>query len=128
MKGYFTNSMVGLAILISIAVDAAGQNQAGPVPDHDALATGPDGNPGLTIAASGGKVTESDPFKYQQWFLVPGSPLELNGPVTLDLWSTTAGYVLGKPVDVAAYLFDCAAGNPADCGPPLLSVDRHTLN
>ncbi len=62
----------------------------------------PDGDldPGLTILRSDGSQTDPDPLNYHHWILNPGaSALDLNGPVTLKLWSTLAGFELGADVD-----------------------------
>jgi HD-GYP domain-containing protein (c-di-GMP phosphodiesterase class II) len=84
-----------------------------------------DGNPGLTILASGGSETESDPLKYQQWLLAAGgAPIELSGPVTLELWSTSEFFELGKATDLTVWVHDCDAAGTI-CGPALLNYDVH---
>jgi hypothetical protein len=79
-----------------------------PVPDYDA-----DLLPGLTIEKSDGKETITDPAKRQEWVYVPSSPLVLNGPVRLGLWSTIEAFALSKEGRLYAYLYDCAAGGSA---------------
>jgi hypothetical protein len=67
-----------------------------------------DGNPGLTIDKSDGKITHTDPEDYQNFDLTT-TPLTLNGPVTLQLNATTAGFSSGKSAHIHAYLQDCAS-------------------
>ncbi len=55
---------------------------AEPEPDHDG-----DLWPGLTIKASDGDEVNTDPAEWQDW-VYSGAPLDLNGPVVLQLWST----------------------------------------
>jgi hypothetical protein len=81
---------------------------ASPVPDHDA-----DGNPGLTIQKSDGKETITDGNKYQTWRYQLPSALQLNGPVTLKLWSTIKNFETNKKAHPHIYLYDCAAGGTA---------------
>jgi HD domain-containing protein/Big-like domain-containing protein len=69
-----------------------------------------DGKPGLTIKNSDGSETETASSKFQTWMYTAPSPLLLNGPVTLDLWSSTGLFVITKPGALYAYLYDCAAG------------------
>lgn len=78
---------------------------ASPVPDYDG-----DGNPGLTIEKSGGGEGESQPAKRQEWVYAPLVPLLLNGPVTLELWSTVASFRADKDAHPHVYLYDCVAG------------------
>jgi HD domain-containing protein/Big-like domain-containing protein len=73
-----------------------------------------DGKPGLTIKNSDGSETETDGRKFQTWAYSASSPLLLNGPVTLDLWSSTGLFVIPKPATLYAYLYDCTAGG-ASC-------------
>ena len=73
-----------------------------PVYDSDS-----DTNPGLTINKSDGGSGETDPTKYQLWTLAATSPIALDGPVTLDLWSTIKNYDLGKNAHPFVYLYDC---------------------
>ncbi|MGI9647614.1 MAG: tandem-95 repeat protein [Acidimicrobiia bacterium] len=87
-----------------------------------------DSDPGLTIKNSGGSESESDPLKYQHWLLVPTlAPVELNGPITLELWSTVEGFQTDKDIDVVVWVHDC---DPAGvvCGPALLHYDVHHDN
>ena len=84
-----------------------------------------DGNPGLTILVSGGGEGESNPLKYQQWLLTPTLvPVELNGPVTLDLWATVEFFKTDKDIDVTVWVHDCDTAG-AVCGPALLHYDVH---
>lgn len=76
---------------------------SGPEADHDG-----DLNPGLTIESSDQKLTETDGAKYQTWSFAPTAPLALNGPITLDLWSTAAEFEPTKDVDYSVWLHDCA--------------------
>ncbi len=82
---------------------------AAPVPDHDA-----DGDPGLTIKHGDGKESITDGSKYQIWRYVLPAPLQLDGPVTLRLWSTVEDFDTGKSAHPYAYLYDCAGGG-ASC-------------
>ncbi len=81
---------------------------ASPVPDYDA-----DGQPGLTIENSNGDESTSDPGKVQVWTYALASPLQVNGPVTLQLWSTATLFSLAKTVHPYVFLYDCAAGGAA---------------
>ncbi|MDH3308038.1 MAG: Ig-like domain-containing protein, partial [Acidimicrobiia bacterium] len=84
-----------------------------------------DGNPGLTVENSGGGEGESDPLKYQQWLLAPSvGAVELNGPVTLKLWSTVEFYEVDKDIDVIVWIHDCDASGVV-CGPALLNYEVH---
>ncbi|NNF88739.1 MAG: tandem-95 repeat protein [Acidimicrobiia bacterium] len=84
-----------------------------------------DGNPGITILDSGGDEGETDPLYYQQWLLAAGgSAVELNGPVTLKLWSTSEFFQLGKATDLTVWIHDCDAAGTI-CGPALLNFDVH---
>ena len=76
-----------------------------PVPDTDS-----DGDPGLTIKHADGKETITDGLKYQLWRYVLPGPLQLEGPVTLQLWSTVNDFQTGKDAHPYVYLYDCAAG------------------
>jgi Big-like domain-containing protein len=69
-----------------------------------------DGKPGLTIKNSDGSETETASAKFQTWMYTTPVPLLLNGPVTLDLWSSTGLFGITKPGALYAYLYDCAAG------------------
>jgi hypothetical protein len=82
---------------------------ASPVPDHDS-----DGPQGLTIKSSDGDEDNSDPREWQEWRYVLPAPLVLNGPVRLQLWSTTSFFQLGKSVHPHVYLYDCDPGG-ASC-------------
>ena len=50
-----------------------------------------DGNPGLTINKSDQKLTNTDGEDYQEWGVVTPTNLVLDGPVSLQLWSTSRG-------------------------------------
>lgn len=78
---------------------------ASPVPDYDG-----DLSPGLTIEKSGGSESDAGPAKSQEWVYAPAAPLVLNGPVSLQLWSTVAGFMLSKDAHPHIYLYDCAVG------------------
>jgi hypothetical protein len=78
---------------------------ASPVPDYDA-----DGDPGLTIKSSGGGASESNSEKFQDWAYVLPAPMLLNGPVTLELYSTVRRFEVNKDAHPHVYLYDCAAG------------------
>ena len=69
--------------------------------------------PGLTIKSSGGSENENDPAKYQIWRYVLATPLQLNGPVALQLWSTSKDFRTDKDAHPHLYLYDCAAGGTA---------------
>ena len=75
------------------------------VPDYDG-----DGFPGLTIAKSDGNESVADPAKDQTWAYAPPQLLVLNGPVTLQLWSTIASFLSDKDGHPYVYLYDCATG------------------
>ena len=69
-----------------------------------------DGNPGLTIKNSDGKDTIVDVRKYHAWAYPVPSPLVLNGPVTLDLWSSTGTFDALRLGKLYTYLYDCTSG------------------
>ena len=75
------------------------------VPDHDG-----DLAPGLTIKASDGDESNSDPLEWQDWVRSVPAPLVLNGPVTLQLWSSIALFESNRSGHPYVYLYDCAAG------------------
>jgi hypothetical protein len=83
--------------------------QLSPTPSSDpaVLDYDNDGDPGLTIEKSDGKITNTDPDEYQNFDLI-ATPIALNGPVTLDLTAATSGLLLGKSAHIQAYLQDCA--------------------
>ena len=66
-----------------------------------------DGDPGLTIKTSDGKESISDPAKQQWWVYPVGSGLTLNGPLTLDLWSSVEKFELKKDGHIYVYVYDC---------------------
>ncbi|NNC93457.1 MAG: tandem-95 repeat protein [Acidimicrobiia bacterium] len=124
-------------IVIDDGIIAAGWflGEAGPSPETWLFVAAPpppgnpdpdgDGNPGLTVQTSGGGEGESDPLKYQQWLLTPAvSAVELNGPVTLKLWSTVEFYAVDKDIDVTVWIHDCDVSGTV-CGPALLNYDVH---
>lgn len=78
---------------------------ASPVPDYDG-----DLSPGLTIEKSGGSESEAGPAKSQEWVYAPAAPLVLNGPVSLQLWSTVELFSVNKDAHPHLYLYDCAVG------------------
>ena len=73
-----------------------------------------DGKPGLTIKNSDGNETVAEGARYQIWTYTPPSPFVLNGPVTLELWSSAGVFGTSKPGTVYAYLYDCAPGGSGD--------------
>ncbi len=74
-----------------------------PVTDIDG-----DGDPGLTVKSSNTQEDEDDVTKFQEWeYLVP-SDLVLNGPVTLDLWTSLEDDD-DADLDYAAWVYDCVA-------------------
>jgi hypothetical protein len=75
---------------------------------------GGDGNPGRTIKHSNGAETTVDTRRYQIWTYTAPSPLVLNGPVTLDLWSSTGTFATLKSGTLYAYLYDCTPGGTGD--------------
>ena len=76
---------------------------------------GGDGHPGLTIKQSSGAATITDPAKALSWIYdVPASPpLDLNGPVTLQLQSAIGPFGAPTAGHIYAYLSDCNAGGTA---------------
>ncbi len=69
---------------------------ATPEPDHDS-----DGRPGITVTRSGPRDT-------QTWSrTMSGSGLSLNGPVTLELWSTIEGFEDEEAGHPDITLYDC---------------------
>ncbi|PKW27437.1 Ig-like domain-containing protein [Phycicoccus duodecadis] len=86
--------------------------------DYDA-----DGNPGLTIKPSDMKPTETDPLKYQEWgYAVPSGGLTMNGPLTMDLWTSLKNQA-GKDLDYASWVYDCTA--PSTCSLIASTVNVH---
>jgi hypothetical protein len=82
---------------------------ASPVPDFEG-----DGNPGISIYEGNGSESESDPNKWQTWARpITVLPLVLNGPVTVQLWSTIAGFEPHSSGHPHVYLYDCLAGGLA---------------
>ena len=98
---------------------------AAPVPDYDS-----DGDPGLTIKSSGGNENENDPAKDQIWSYAVPAPVQINGPVRLQLWSTSKDFKTDKSAHPHVYLYDCAAGGTgcvliARDGRPRQGLERH---
>ena len=80
-----------------------------------------DGIPGLTVRSGGTSETESDPEKFQMWDLtVPSGGLGLNGPVSLELWTSLEGEAF-KNLDYSAWLYECSPG----CTPLTATEDLH---
>ncbi|MDJ0924819.1 MAG: hypothetical protein QNJ77_09665 [Acidimicrobiia bacterium] len=77
--------------------------EARPLPNYDPER---DSEPGLVLAKSDGGSKETDPTKYQQW-LAADSPLILDGPASLTLWSAMKDYDDDKQGKIKAYLQDC---------------------
>jgi hypothetical protein len=90
-----------------------------PGPTTPVLDIDGDGNPGLTIRSSSMNPTESDTEKFQEWDFVASSDTVLNGPVTLELWTSLEGKA-GEDLDYAAWVDDCFG---ATCT-PLTSTDN----
>jgi hypothetical protein len=79
---------------------------ASPVPDFDG-----DGSPGLTIARSSGDASVTVSSRWQAWTrTVSVTPLVLNGPVVLRLWSTIEAFDAYEGAHPHVYLYDCVAG------------------
>jgi putative nucleotidyltransferase with HDIG domain len=69
-----------------------------------------DGHPGLTVRKSGLKASENDPRKYQTWsYTVPAGGLDLNGPVSLDLWTSLENRA-HEDLAYAVWIDDCGPG------------------
>lgn len=75
------------------------------MPDYDA-----DGDPGLTVKSGSGDESTTDTRKFKAWAYTPETPLVLNGPVTLRLWSTIANFEPDKDGHPYVFLYDCADG------------------
>jgi VCBS repeat-containing protein len=78
---------------------------ASPVPDFDG-----DGSPGLTIAHSSGDASVTVSSRWQAWTRTSATPLVLNGPVVLGLWSTVEAFDANEGAHPHVYLYDCVAG------------------
>lgn len=76
-----------------------------PVPDFDS-----DGDPGLGLKSSNGDEGVTDSRRYHLWTYVAPSAVSLDGPVTLQLWSTVKDFDTDKEGNPVAFLYDCAAG------------------
>ena len=76
---------------------------ATPEPDHDT-----DGDPGFTLKKSDGKESTTEAPKNLYWYRnTGGQALSLNGPVTLDLWSTVKDFKTREKAQPTVYLYDC---------------------
>jgi hypothetical protein len=74
-----------------------------------------DGKPGMTIRKSSGQESETDPKKSQTWTYTAPADIDLDGPLTLELWSGTAGFLSGlHDGKLYTYVYDCTAGG-ASC-------------
>ncbi|MEL6982885.1 MAG: Ig-like domain-containing protein, partial [Actinomycetota bacterium] len=82
-----------------------------------------DGDPGLTILEEKDE-SETDPDKFQLWTLATATPLDLDGPVTLDLWSAFVNFETGQTGHPYIWLYDCASGG-GSCT-TLTETDVHT--
>jgi putative nucleotidyltransferase with HDIG domain len=77
----------------------------GGVSDWDA-----DGKPGLTIKSSDLKESLTDVHKFQTWsYAVPAGGLDLNGPVTLDLWTSLQNKA-NEDLEYSVWVYDCGPG------------------
>ena len=90
-----------------------------PEPDVDG-----DGAPGLTVRKSDQKLTNTNGGDYQHWGFVTSAPLELDGPVSLELWSTVADFDPNDDADFSVWLQDCAS-NGTGCVTVASSIDVH---
>ncbi len=66
-----------------------------------------DGSPGLSIKADKGKDYETDEATFQTWSQTAAAPLELDGPVTFDLWASNKNFRTDRKGHAYAYLYDC---------------------
>ncbi len=82
---------------------------AAPVPDHDSS-----GDPGLRIKESDGDESNSDPAEWQTWTYPFPATTVLNGPVTLQLWSTSSSFWPNSRGHPYLYLYECD-GAGANC-------------
>ena len=74
-----------------------------PVADHDG-----DGHPGLTVVQSDGGSGEDDGRRFQNWQLAPTTPLELSGPVSLELSAAIKDFRNERrPITTFVRLQDC---------------------
>ena len=101
------------------ALSSAAPPVANPEPDSDG-----DGLPGLTVKKGDQKLTSDDGDKYQHWNLTTGTPLRLDGVVTLRLWSTVKDFDTDKDADRSVWLLDCAASGKG-CTILASTVDVH---
>ncbi|MBT8215197.1 MAG: lamin tail domain-containing protein, partial [Acidimicrobiia bacterium] len=84
-------------------------------------------NPGFTILESGTDLDLAGPGEYVTWSITPAVPLELDGPLTLDLWSTVAGFALGESSHIVVGIYDCDVLVPTSCT-LLVDEDVHKNN
>lgn len=82
------------------------------LPNYD---PGRDAFPGLLLQATDNGLMESDPVKYQKWVGGP-SPIDVDGPVSLVLWSAMQDFDQDDNGVVHAGLFECDAGG-SNCDP-----------
>ncbi len=68
-----------------------------------------DGNPGVTVDQSKLNLGSTDGDEYQEWGFVTSTPMVLDGPAALHLWSTSDGFHGERPADYSVWLQDCAA-------------------
>ena len=94
---------------------------AGTGPEAD---TDGDGNPGLTVDKSKQQLSSTDGDEYQEWGLVTAAPMVLDGPVSLQLWSTSQDFHPSHDQDYSVWLQDCAA-NGTGCITVASSLDVH---
>jgi hypothetical protein len=83
-----------------------------------------DGKPGLTIKGSSGSELETNGARFQTWTSTAAAPLVLNGPVTLDLWSSIGSFAARPPATLYVYLYDCTAGG-ASCTTIAANIAYH---
>jgi hypothetical protein len=69
-----------------------------------------DGKAGMTIKNGDGAENETNSARFQNWMYATPGPLVLDGPVTLDLWSSTGLFPSSTPGQLFSYLYDCAPG------------------
>ncbi len=90
------------------SLDALAPATANPEPDSDG-----DGSPGLTVKKSNQDINNTHPDESHQWSLVASSPLVLDGPVSLRLWSSSKDFHPNDDEDYSIWLEDCAADGTA---------------
>ncbi|HSS68884.1 MAG TPA: tandem-95 repeat protein [Nocardioidaceae bacterium] len=81
-----------------------------------------DGDPGLTVKSSNLDESETDARKFQTWsYAAPPGGLDLNGPVSLDLWTSLEGRA-HEDLEYAAWVYECGPAG-ASCTRLLASGD-----